>query len=162
MSISRLPFAIALLLALSLPGYAAEDVRIVGVGLIEVLELDFTPAPNPQIGNKGIVKVEAGKNPRQLLVTGLAKGTTSLIVSKQDGSIGKKLLYSVTPGDLTPTVLKIRKLLQDVEGITVEAMDGQVVIDGEVLTAADKLRVTKVASGYENVLDLTTVSKLAR
>lgn len=59
-------------------------------------------------------------------------------------------------------MLKIRKLLQDVEGITVEAMDGQVVIDGEVLTAADKLRVTKVASGYENVLDLTTVSKLAR
>ena len=139
-----------------------EEVRHSSVGEVDVLELGFAPSPRLQVGANGVLEVRAGGDPRQLQVLMLKKGTSSVLVYKEDGTLGLKLLYSVGENSLSATVLKVRRLLQSVEGITVHAMGDQVVVDGEVLTLADKDRVHKVASAYPGVLDLTTLSKLGR
>lgn len=139
-----------------------EEVRTLPVGAVEMIDLEFTPAPNPLVGNKTILDVSIGFTPRQLKMVALKKGTTSVYISQEDGKIARRLVYNVIGSDLSVKVSSIRRLLQDVEGITVEAEDDKIVIDGELLTKADRLRVDKVVGAYPDVLDLTTMSKLVR
>jgi len=141
---------------------ADDNLRTIAVGSVEVLDLSFEPAPNPLVGNTTVIAIQSGANPRQFTIIPLKKGTTSVVFSQTDGKVGRKLVYNVITNDLSVKVDSIRRLLFDVEGITIEAMDDKVVIDGELLTRADRLRVDKVVGAYSEVLDLTIMSKLVR
>lgn len=156
-------FAALIIAGLAYGATPAPETRNVGKGDIDVLELAFTPKPNPLVGAKEIIEVKPGNNPRQLFVVGLKQGTSSLHVMKENGELGRNLLYTVSAGNVQATLLKVKKLLESVEGIDIEARDGMVVIDGELLTAADRIRVKKVVAAHpDEVLDLTRMSKLVR
>ncbi len=140
-----------------------DDVKTVAVGTIDILEFDFTPAPNPTVGNKTIVEVQQGNTPRQLKVIPLKKGTTSVIISQESGRIARKLIYNVITGDLSNKVLTIRRLLQDIEGITIESVDDKIVIDGELVVPRDLDRILQVQEAYKDVVfNLVTLSKISR
>jgi pilus assembly protein CpaC len=140
-----------------------EDIKTIAAGTVEIIDLDFTPALNPIIGNKQIISVEAGANPKQLRVNALKTGSTSLIVSMENGKIAKKYIYNVIKGELSSKVLTIRRLLQDIEGISIESVDDKIVIDGELVVPRDLDRILQVQDAYKDVVfNLVTLSKLSR
>ncbi len=140
-----------------------DDVRTVAVGTIDILEFDFTPAPNPTVGNKAILEVQQGNSARQLKVVPLKKGSSSVIISQENGKIARKLIYNVIMGDLSNKVLTIRRLLQDIEGISIEAVDDKIVIDGELIVPRDLDRIIQVGDAYKDVvMNLVTLSKISR
>ncbi len=140
-----------------------EDIKTFAVGTVDYLDFDFTPAPNPTIGNKAIVEVQQGNNPRQLKVIPLKKGTTSVIISQENGKIGKKYIYNIITTELSSKVLTIRRLLQDIEGISIESVDDKIVIDGELVVPRDLDRVLQVQEAYKDVVfNLVTLSKISR
>ncbi len=69
-----------------------------------------------------------------------------------------------SPAGLSARLSAVRGLLRDIEGITVEALDGKIVIDGEVLVRADFDRILRVKDGYPPglILNLVTLSKIPR
>lgn len=140
-----------------------DDVKTVAVGTVDVLEFDFTPAPNPTVGNKTIVDVQQGSTPRQLKIIPLKKGSTSVIISQENGKIARKLIYNVITNDLSNKVITIRRLLQDIEGITIESLDDKIVIDGELVIPRDLDRILQVQEAYKDVVfNLVTLSRISR
>jgi pilus assembly protein CpaC len=140
-----------------------EEIKTIAAGTLDILDLDFTPAPNPIIGNKQILTVEQGANPKQLRVNPLKTGSTSLIISMENGKIAKRYIYNVIKGDLSAKVFTIRHLLEDIEGITIAGLDDKIVIDGELVVPRDLDRILQVQEAYKDVvLNLVTLSKLSR
>lgn len=140
-----------------------EEYRTAAVGSIDVLEFDVTPAPNPQVGNKTILEVQPGAHSRQLKVIPLKKGNADVVVYSDSGKKIKHLKYNVITNDLSGKVLTIRRLLQDIEGISIESIDDKVVIDGELVVPRDLDRILAVSEAYKDVVfNLVTLSKISR
>lgn len=134
---------------------SGDDVYTVAVGSVNILDFDTDVAPNPLVGNKTIAEVQPGVSPRQLRVIPVKKGTTAIIVYSTEGKQVRKLIYNVVTNDLSQRTITIRSLLKKVEGITVEALDDRIVIDGKLKDEEDRERVLQVqAAYYDWVLNL--------
>ncbi|MGZ3711280.1 MAG: hypothetical protein ACXVBE_05965, partial [Bdellovibrionota bacterium] len=165
------PILLAFLLAAPAPLSAAtaasdeenstEESRTVPVNGIDTIDLPF-PAKNYVVGAPSMATVEPGSGPNQLRVKPIKKGTTTIEIDTPDGKIWKKINYNFPTGPLSDKVNVIRKLLQDVEGITVDAFDDKIVIDGELIVPKDFDRIAQVQASYEGVLNLVTLSKISR
>jgi len=137
--------------------------RTLAAGAVDIIDLDFNPMPNPVVGNKPVIDVQQGNSPRQFRVSGIKKGTSDLIISQDNGKIARKYKYTVIAGELSSKVLTIRRLLQDIEGITIESVDDKIVIDGELVVPRDLDRVLQVQEAYKDVVfNLVTLSKISR
>jgi pilus assembly protein CpaC len=146
------------------PGIPDENIKNLAIGAIDVIQdLPFEPNPSPVIGNTQIIKVDPGSNPREFRVSGQKKGDSSLIIYTMSGKIGARYVYHVTSNELSGKVLTIRRLLQDIEGITIESVDDKIVIDGELVVPRDLDRILQVQDAYKDVVfNLVTLSKLSR
>lgn len=145
------------------PASAEEESRPLGMGVTDVLDLDFTPAPNPFVGNKQVIDVQPGSTPRQLRITGQKKGSSSLIVSYENGKTARKITYTVTATDLSGKWSTVRHLLQDIEGITIEIVDDKILIDGELVVPRDLDRILQVEAAYKGeIMNLVTLSRVSR
>jgi hypothetical protein len=138
-----------------------EEIRTVVVGAIDVLDLDFDPNPVPVVGNTKAISVEPGATPRQLRVSALRKGTSSLVIYGLDGKIGEKLVYYVINNDLSNHVLTIRRLLGGIDGVVVESVSDRIVIDGQILDPKQYDKIETVAGSYGGeVMNFVTISPL--
>lgn len=157
---NKLLFLLALF---ALPSFASpeDDVRTIAVGTIDILDLDFDPAPNPTVGNKYVLEVQPGNNPRQFKAIPIKKGSTSLILSDQQGKIRRKLIYNIITNDLSNRALTLRKLLAPVHGVRVETVDDKVVIEGDVAEPKHADRIAKLVKAFPEVLDLTSTADSA-
>jgi Flp pilus assembly secretin CpaC len=161
------PILLAFLLATSAAHAAevedtTEESRTVAVGGIDTIDFPFAPKP-PTIGNATLVRIDPGSNSNQVRVVPIKKGTTTIQFDGPDGKVFKKINYNFPPGPLADKVAVIRKLLQDVEGITVEALDEKIVIDGELIVPKDFDRILQVQEAYKDqVFNLVSLSKISR
>jgi pilus assembly protein CpaC len=137
--------------------------RTLAVGQIDTIELDFTPSPSINYGNKDVIAVEPGSNPREFRVNMKKKGTSDLVFYYENGKVGKKFTYNVVTNDLSGKVNNIRRLLQDIEGIYVYSMEDKIVIDGELVVPRDLDRILQVQDAYKDtIFNLVTLSKVSR
>lgn len=142
---------------------AEDDIRTKAVGEVDFVDVDFEPNPVPLVGNKTIVEVGPGNNPKQFRIVPLKKGTTTVVISSVSGKSMKKVGYNVITNDLSAKVQTIRNLLQDIEGITIYSVDDKIVIDGELVVPRDLDRILQVQDAYKDVVfNLVTLSKLSR
>lgn len=132
----------------------ADGVEIVTlpVGTVEVRELDYEPGQEPVVGNKLILQVDAGYHKKQLRLIPLKKGSTAVAIFDSQGKLREKLIYNVVTNDLSQKTLTIRALLQNVDGISVEALDDRIVIDGRLEDEDDRERVLQVQAAYYDVI----------
>jgi Flp pilus assembly secretin CpaC len=138
-----------------------DDVRTVAVGQTEWLEYDFDAKVT--IGNPSVMKGERdGSNPRKIKLTPIKKGSTSVDVQDASGKVVQQIKYSIIATDLSQKVLAIRRLLYDIEGITIESVDDKIVIDGELIVPRDFDRILQVQQAYPEVLNLVTLSRISR
>lgn len=108
------------------------------------------------IGNPSVVDIKTiGSN--QVLMVGMAEGTTSLMIWRSNGS---RVSYNikVRKGSEGESLNEISKLLGDREGIVVHTVGDRVIIEGQAYTAEDADRVAAVVSLYPDVVNLVKMA----
>lgn len=142
------------------PEVRDEDNRTMAVGTLDPLEFEFDVG-DAVVGNSAIVTAER-TGPRSITIKPIKNGTTSVDIYTQQKKRVRRFLYNIIKTDLSQKVLAIRRLLYDIEGISVELVDEKIVIDGDLVVPRDLDRIVQVTSAYPEVLNLVTLSRISR
>jgi pilus assembly protein CpaC len=137
---------------------AEENVINLGVGAQKVLTIPGVT--RVAVGSQDVAEVKAIGN-NQILVTGTGEGRTTLVIWK--GS-GQRVTYVVIvrkqdPGEV---MTEIRKLLGDIEGVTVRMVGDRIFLDGQAYTSQDADRIDQVVNLYPNVKSFVKVAPNAK
>lgn len=147
-------------LMLSPPALAAEPenkVVTVGIGTQKILSVPGASTASIADPTKANVKqVGAG----QLLITGIAEGKTTLIVWR--GQRRMNYWIVVQKQDPAEVMAEIRKMLGDMEGVTVRESGDRIYLDGQAYTAQDSERVDQIVSMFPSVKSLVKTAPNAK
>jgi pilus assembly protein CpaC len=139
--------------------FAQESTTIaLGVGTQKVISAPGVTRMS--IGDPGVAEVKAlGGN--QVLVTGNAEGKTTLLMWK---GTGQRLSYLVTVRRQDPNevISEIRKLLGEIEGVSVRMVGDRIYLDGQAYTSQDADRIQQVVDLYPNVKSFVKVAPNAK
>lgn len=97
----------------------------------------------------------------QVLVSGQGEGKTSLMVWKGSGARVSYLVI-VRKQDPNEVISEIKKLLGDIEGVTVRQVGDRIYLDGQAYTTADADRIDQVVQLYPNVKSFVKVAANAK
>ena len=137
-----------------------EEQKTINIGNIDSLE--FSTQPRVVNGAPAILKTEQGASLNTIKVIPQKVGPATLVFEDEKGKVLKKISYNVQKDDLSFKVLSLRKLLYDIEGITIESMDGKIVLDGELIVPRDFDRILAVKEAYPEILNLVSLSKISK
>jgi len=112
--------------------YTADGVKRIAVG-------------DPKIADVSMV------DGRQVLITGVAPGRTSLIVWRGN-DVRVSYVVKVQEKPLEESLDEIKQLLGPMEGIRLRMIGDHIYLDGEFLTAEDGAAIQRVCSLYSQVL----------
>ena len=169
----RLIYALPILLLLS---YGKESVaqqklppeekREVTAGSVDLLDLDFPPAA-ADVVDKRLVNIREIEGTNQLRIFPLRPGSTNIFIRGRDGEVKKNIKYIITSTKLSQTVAHIRSLLENIEGITINSLGENIVIDGELVVPKDLDRILNVLQAYSSrkgpkIINLLTISKVSQ
>ena len=135
-----------------------SSVISLGVGTQKVF-----PAP-------GVIRVSLGVeaiatvtvvNGNSLLITGVSEGKTTLTLFRASG---KQTVYSVVVRKQDPTEVMgdIKKLLGDIEGVSVRIVGDRIYLDGQAYTQADAERIEQISQLYPMVKSLVKIATNAK
>ncbi|MGZ3460541.1 MAG: type II and III secretion system protein family protein [Archangium sp.] len=129
-----------------------------GVGTQKVLSVPGTT--RIAVGDPSIIDVKAIGNDQVLLI-GSAEGKTTLLVWR---SSGQRLSYLVTVRKQDPNeiITELKKLLGEIEGVSVRMVGDRIYLDGQAYTSADAERIDQVVSLYPNVKSFVKVAPNAK
>jgi pilus assembly protein CpaC len=153
--------ALGTLLAL----FAADTARAqesstinLGVGTQKVITVPGTT--RIALGDPNVAEVKAIGN-NQILISGSSEGRTTLLVWK---SSGQRVSYLVTVRRQDPNevISEIKKLLGEIEGVSVRMVGDRVYLDGQAYTSGDAERIEQVVSLYPNVKSFVKVAPNAK
>lgn len=136
------------------------------LGLTEERKISNMPA---SIGdelnyNRNIVKIAVATSLKTIRFEPVAPGRTNFILRDEKGQVVKEYEITVRKTNLTNVAAEIKKLVGDIEGITIKIINGKVVLDGEVLLPRDVDRIFSVLKqfGPEVASSLVRLSPLAQ
>lgn len=146
----------------SVCGLALEDGgKTIAVGALDAIECDFSP--KVVIGKSDLVDYARDEtNPRAGRFNPKKKGTTDVFIYDEKGKLIQKFKYNVIATELSQKVVALRRLLENIEGITIESVEDKIIIDGELIVPRDFDRILQVQAAYPEVLNLVTLSKISR
>ena len=112
------------------------------------------------VGDSAIADVKTIGN-NQLLVIGAGEGKTTLLIWK---SSGQRISYlvSVRKQDPNEVISEIKKLLGEIEGVTVRMVGDRIYLDGQAYTQADADRIDQVVGLYPNVKSFVKIAPNAK
>ncbi|HEX5751542.1 MAG TPA: pilus assembly protein N-terminal domain-containing protein [Archangium sp.] len=153
--------ALGTLLALFAAGSArAQDSSTInlGVGTQKVITVPGTT--RIALGDPGVAEVKVIGN-NQILLQGQAEGKTTLLVWK---SSGQRVSYLVTVRKQDPNevISELKKLLGEIEGVSVRMVGDRIYLEGQAYTAGDAERIDQVVSLYPNVKSFVKVAPNAK
>lgn len=125
------------------------------IAIGETLTFSARGVTRVTVGIDSIASVKPTSDSKQLLVTGLKPGLTTINVYSSRGQ--RTLLIRVVR--LNPTILaqEARDILGERSGVDVRVVKGRVVLEGEISSKAYKLRVDSLTKLYPNqILNFAT------
>ncbi len=149
----------AVLFFVSAVAYAQEGGNIaLGVGTQKVMNI-----PGIQriaVGDASIADVKTIGN-NQVLIIGAGEGKTTLLIWK---SSGQRVSYtvSVRKQDPNEVISEIKKLLGEIEGVTVRMVGDRIYLDGQAYTSQDAERIEQVVGLYPNVKSFVKIAPNAK
>ncbi|NOJ98393.1 BON domain-containing protein [Corallococcus coralloides] len=146
-------------LVASAPALAQEGSSVsLGVGTQKVLTIPGLS--RVALGDPSIAEVKT-LGTGQLLVTGNAEGKTTLLVWK---SSGQRISYLVTVRKQDPNevISEIKRLLGEIEGVSVRMVGDRIYLDGQAYTTQDADRIEQVVSLYPNVKSFVKIAPNAK
>lgn len=147
----------ALVLAQSLFVYAQSDTTItLLVG--EQKSIDARNVKSIAIGDSTIADVKEVPESREVLITGLAAGTTTLTIWDKAGR-KEVMTIRVIARDPKDVAREVKTLVGDIEGVIVRVVGDQVVLDGEVFREKDMKRAETISALFKQVINLLEFNK---
>src|ERR1043165_8931172 len=149
----------ALALFVSAAAFAQEGGNIaLGVGTQKVMNI-----PGIQriaVGDASIADVKTIGN-NQVLIIGAGEGKTTLLIWK---SSGQRVSYtdSVRKQDPNEVISEIKKLLGEIEGVSVRMVGDRIYLDGQAYTSQDAERIEQVVGLYPNVKSFVKIAPNAK
>lgn len=139
------------------PNEALKEVEVI-VGLEKIITLDFVPNTILKIANENLVSYQLVPQKKQILLTGLKAGDTTLTVRDLAGDIKARYLLKVTASDQSKVVVQLKELLGDVEGLEIGIKGDAVFVGGQIVVPSDIGRVVVILEKYPDVLRLVELS----
>jgi pilus assembly protein CpaC len=102
------------------------------------------------ISTPGVFDAKPGEDGQSVLVSGLQEGSGELRVEQLTGNDIVKNV--VVHADLNQTLIEVKDLLSEVEGIEIKTVGDKVVLKGKILTKADYDQVSKVVAAYSGLI----------
>ncbi|MDC0708324.1 pilus assembly protein N-terminal domain-containing protein [Stigmatella sp. ncwal1] len=151
------------LLALVLSGTALAQERdgstiALGVGTQKVITVPGIA--RIALGDPNVAEVKnIGNN--QVLIIGQTEGKTTLIIWKGSGQ-RVTFLIAVRRQDPNEIISEIKKLLGEIEGVSVRMVGDRIYLDGQAYTTQDADRIEQVVSLYPNVKSFVKIAPNAK
>lgn len=158
-NIRRAP-ASAVVLILLASAARGEEGSLINLAVGMQKPLNIPGLTRVYIANPAIADVKQ-LGPNQVLVIGVGEGKTTLLATQ---SSGEKVSFTVSvkrqdPGEL---LSEIKKLLGDMEGVTVRIVGEHIYLDGQAYTASDADRIEQIAGLYPSVKSFVKVAPNAK
>jgi len=144
--------------------YAADEAAspvppnqiILGVG--QTRALTVPGATKVVEGDPSVVSVSAVGN--QIIIRAVGPGETNIVVFKGN----KQIDYSikVTPSSQKATIVDVKRLLGDREGIKINQAGEQIILEGNAITTEDYDRVVQITKLYGNVTNMVKLNPNAK
>lgn len=128
------------------------------VGLEKIITLDFVPNSIIKIANENLVTYQLVPQKKQILLTGIKAGDTTLTVRDLAGDIRIRYLLKVIASDQSRVVVQLKELLGDVEGLEIGIKGDAVYVGGHIVVPSDIGKVVVILEKYPEVLRLVELS----
>ena len=128
------------------------------VGLEKIITFDFIPSQVIKIANENLVTYQFLPQKKQILLTGVKPGETTLTVRDQLGDIKARYLLKVTASDQSRVLVQLKELLGDVEGLEIGIKGDSVYVGGLLVVPSDIGKVVVILDKYPDVLRLVELS----
>lgn len=153
--------ALCALVALVAGGSAlAQEGSTVNLGVGSQKVLTIPGLSRVALGDPAIAEVKT-LGSGQLLITGLGEGKTTLLVWKTSGQ-RVSYLVSVRKQDPNEVISEIKRLLGEIEGVSVRMVGDRIYLDGQAYTTQDADRINEVVSLYPNVKSFVKIAPNAK
>lgn len=134
-----------------------KEVEVI-VGLEKIITLDFVPNSVTKIANENLVQLQLVPQKKQVLLTGVKAGDTTLTLRDLAGDIKARYLLKVTASDQSKVVVQLKELLGDVEGLEIGIKGESVYVGGQIVVPGDIGKVSVILGKYPDVLPLVELS----
>lgn len=155
----RVPVALLAFSFMAAPAAFAQETITLGVSQQKVVKVPGG-VQRVAIGDPDVAGVRTiGSS--EVLVTGVSEGRTTLLIWR---SGNRRLSYTVSVREEDPKEIvdELRKLLGDIEGVSIRIVGDRVYLDGETLTSEDAARVKRITDLYPHVRSFVLPSKNAQ
>jgi pilus assembly protein CpaC len=112
------------------------------------------------LGDPSIAEVKTIGN-NQVLIIGQNEGKTTLLIWKSSGQ-RVSYLIAVRRQDPNEIISEIKKLLGEIEGVSVRMVGDRIYLDGQAYTTQDADRIDQVVSLYPNVKSFVKIAPNAK
>ena len=138
---------------------ALKEVEVI-VGLEKIITLDFVPNSIIKIANENLVSYQLVPQKKQILLTGIKAGDTTLTVRDLAGDIKIRYLLKVIASDQSKIVVQLKELLGDVEGLEIGIKGDSVYVGGQIVVPGDIGKVVVILDNpaYQGVIRLVELS----
>lgn len=136
---------------------ALKEVDVV-VGLEKIIKLDFVPNTVVKLANENLATYQIVPSKREVLLTGVKAGETTLTLRDAAGDIRARYLVKVTASDQSKVVVQLKDLLNDVEGLEIGIKGDKVFVGGQIVVPSDIGKVVVILDQYPDVLRLVELS----
>lgn len=140
----------ALTLAMMTQLTSAQEVIQVLVGRQRTLPMPY--ATKFYIGDPSVATARDLPDQRQIIVTGIKTGTTSLTIYYPNGSVSEKMIR-VFQHDPQTVIGGIREIYGEIEGVEFNIKAGEVVAAGAIYTQADLETFEAIKKRYPQIID---------
>ena len=131
------------------------------VGLEKIIKVDFVPDLRYSIpANESLANVKVAPAKKEILITGIKAGETSLTLRDVAGDIKARYLLKVTASDQSKVIVQLKELLSDVEGLEIGIKGDAVYVGGFIVVPSDIGKVVAILErdGFKDVLRLVELS----
>lgn len=134
-----------------------KEVDVV-VGLEKIIKLDFVPNTVVKLANENLASYQIVPSKKEVTLTGLKAGETTLTLRDMAGDIRARYLVKVTASDQSKVVVQLKELLSDVEGLEIGIKGDSVYVGGQIVVPSDIGKVVVILDKYPDVLRLVELS----
>lgn len=134
-----------------------KEVDVV-VGLEKIIKLDFVPNVVVKLANENLASYQIVPSKKEVNLTGLKAGETTLTLRDTAGDIRARYLVKVTASDQSKVIVQLKELLSDVEGLEIGIKGDAVYVGGQIVVPSDIGKVVVILDRYPDVLRLVELS----
>lgn len=138
----------------------SENLKEIDVimGFEKIIKLDFVPNTIVKLGNENLATFQVVPSKKEINLTGVKAGETTLTLRDVAGDIRARYLVKVTATEQSKVVIQLKDLLSDVEGLEIGIKGDSVFVGGHIVVPSDIGKVVVILDKYPDVLRLVELS----